>query len=339
MTTNLHYAANGNFSGSTYLPGACGFNLADVGSASQLNVLPAGVKGLVYLNGASGATSAFKSAVDSCAGNAKLFGFYLADEPASTADVAANLKAASDYVHNKIPTAKTFMVLENLSSNESPSYYNLFNPAGTHIDLFGIDPYPVQDNVNGGYDLGIIGKAINAAVANGVPKAQLIPTFQAFGGGGWVTYHLPTAAQEQALLAEWDRLLPTPVFEYAYSWGVQENDQAIVNVPYLQAIFTARNSGGVVVVPPGGTDFTISIAILAPGLNLSASSVVLSAKNAHSGVGTFREVGGLVNGTLVLSGPDAAKFTLDNGGVLPCALRVGATALPAGSYSITGKVS
>jgi hypothetical protein len=42
--TPLHYTANGNFVNGQYAPGADGFNLADISSASQLSELPSGVK-------------------------------------------------------------------------------------------------------------------------------------------------------------------------------------------------------------------------------------------------------------------------------------------------------
>jgi hypothetical protein len=46
----LHYASNGNFSpNGSYLPGAVGFNLADVSNLAQLKSLPDGVKGLVWV--------------------------------------------------------------------------------------------------------------------------------------------------------------------------------------------------------------------------------------------------------------------------------------------------
>jgi hypothetical protein len=37
-----HYTANGNFNGSTYEPGAYGFNVADVGSNAEVAALPTG---------------------------------------------------------------------------------------------------------------------------------------------------------------------------------------------------------------------------------------------------------------------------------------------------------
>src|SRR5271169_1640172 len=68
--TALHYAANGNFASGSYDPGAVGFNLADVASASLLSYLPSGVEGLAYLGMTGGLTASFEAAVDSYIGAA-----------------------------------------------------------------------------------------------------------------------------------------------------------------------------------------------------------------------------------------------------------------------------
>src|ERR1700687_1547843 len=141
--TTLHYAANGNFDGGTFGPGAAGFNLADVSSVDVLNAMPAGVKGLVYVGTTDGATASFQAAGSAFKGNPKLSRFYRAHEPGP--GLAANLKAESDWIHAHVPGAKTFMVEQNLSDNLTPQF--VYTPANTGIDLFGLDPYPVQTNV------------------------------------------------------------------------------------------------------------------------------------------------------------------------------------------------
>jgi len=50
--------------------------------------------------------------------------------------------------------------------------------------------------------------------------------YQSFGGGSWSDgdggeYRLPTAAQLRTMLARWRALIPAPLFDFAYSWGVQ----------------------------------------------------------------------------------------------------------------------
>src|SRR5207244_6412629 len=81
--TALHYAPNHHFDSSgRYVPANAGFNLADVSNVSQLDSLPSGVKGLVWLGLCNGADSSFINAVQPFVGDhPKLFGFYLMDEP------------------------------------------------------------------------------------------------------------------------------------------------------------------------------------------------------------------------------------------------------------------
>jgi hypothetical protein len=247
--SGIHYAPNGNFSSNgSYLPGAYGFNLADVSSVGGLNSLPNGVKGLVWLGLCNGADAAFISTVSPFIGNPKLYGFYLMDEPDPTGQYAplcpiANLKAESDWIHANVPGAKTFIVMMNFGTPENPTYANTYNPANTGIDLFGLDPYPIRPQFDNGVDYGVIGAAVTAAQAAGIPISKIVPVYQAFGGGGYSSYTLPTPAQEQQILSTWAPLVPSPAFDYAYSWGVQESDSAISNTPDLQPIFLQWNTG------------------------------------------------------------------------------------------------
>jgi hypothetical protein len=296
----LHYAANGNFASGQYDPASLGFNLADISSASLLSELPSGVKALVYVGMSDGVTAFFQQVVNSFAGDPRVYGFYLADEPASTSTVAANLRAESDYIHAQIPGAKTFMVLENQSSNTSPSYYSGFSPDNTHIDLFGIDPYPVQANVPGGYDLNIIPLAVQAAEKIGIPQADLVPVIQAFGGGDWPgnAYYVPTVAQEQEILSTWAAALPDPAFDYAYSWGSQLGDTALSQLPDLQQLWAAHNSGSTSAPAPDTTAPDTSIGTKPPATTDQTTA-------AFSWSGTDNAGG---------SGVDHYLYELDNGG-------------------------
>jgi len=246
--TGLHYAPNHNFDSSgNYVPGQAGFNLADVSSVSGLTALPSGVKGLVWLGLCDGADSKFIDAVRPFIGNPKLFGFYLVDEPDPTGTwnplcPAANLMAESDWIHANVPGAKTFIVMMNMGTNESPTYAGTYNPANSHIDLYGLDPYPCRQGMNGSCDYSMITKAVAAAEASGVPRGGIVPCYQAFGGGNWGgNYAVPTSSQEEQILSTWAPLVPNPLFDYAYSWGSQNSDQALENAPDLQAVFSAHN--------------------------------------------------------------------------------------------------
>jgi hypothetical protein len=245
--TKLHYAPNSNVVNGVYAPGADGFNLADISSAAEAETLPAGVLGLVWLGDTSGVTPSFMSTVNAAVGDPKVYGFFLADEPGPDVS-AANLKAEADYIHSVDPGAITFITLYNNGTPTNPSYS--FNSANTDIDLFGLDPYPVRPWFTNGVDYSVIGDAVNAAEAEGIPQSALVPVYQAFGGGQYTSYTLPTPAQEQTILSTWGQYLPNPAFDMAYSWGIQDGDTALVDDPSLQAVLAAHNAGTGTPPPP-----------------------------------------------------------------------------------------
>jgi len=247
--TSLHYAPNGNFGNSgRYLPGADGFNLADVKSyaRSELDSLPAGVRGLVWLGDCGGATASFQSTVDAFAGDPRLFGFYVMDEPAPSTCPAANLLAEDDWIHAHVPGAKTFAVLQNLGRATRPTFAGSYTPQNCGLDLIGLDPYPVRSELRVP-DYAEIAGYVRMAEAQGWPRASIVPVYQAFGGGTyydddggrWVQ---PTVAQERQILADWSAVVPAPEFDYAYSWGSQNSDTALARSPALQALFAAKNA-------------------------------------------------------------------------------------------------
>jgi Bacterial Ig-like domain len=320
----LHYAANNNMvvtgGAYTYAPGVDGFNLADVSSLDALNALPAGVKGLVYLGMTDGVTPAFKAAVDQYIGNPKLYGFYVADQP--TTVPAANIKAESDYIHANVPGAITFMWIQNTSAPTTP-VYNLYNPLNTDIDLFGISPQPVRPMFTGGTDFSVIPDAVNAAVAGGIPLADIVPIYQAFGGGGVASsYTLPTASQEQQIISTWATYVPNPAFDFAYSWGVQ-NDNAISNEPSLQQVFAEHNAQAAPITPAptitspanGSTDTTTATPTIS-GTGVAGDTVTLSIDGtqvspaivvASNNTWTYTPTAALSNGAHTLTATQAAS--------------------------------
>ena len=277
-TTTLHYASTGNFSGSTYLPGPYGYNLADVSSNSATAALPSGVKGLEYMGDTQGGcagsgSSTFTSFIQSFAPGSvpdpNVWGFYLEDEPTpgtgttNSSCAAANLKSEADYIHGLGYGWKAFLVEQNLNSFASPNYYNGFGPSNTDIDYFGLDPYPCRSEFAGPNPCHYSGIAANVAQAEstatgtnfygqtgpnpGIPVADIVPVYQTFGGGSWVddtggSYVLPTADQLTRILAMWSSLVPTPIFDYSYTWGSQLSDTALGTQPALQAVMLAHNT-------------------------------------------------------------------------------------------------
>lgn len=246
--TAIHYAPNGNVDSSgRYVPGAAGFNLADVSNVHTLNALPIGVKGLIWLGLCNGADATFVTRVTPFIGNARVYGFYLMDEPDPTGKYAplcpaTNLKGESDWIHAHLPGAKTFITLMNMGADANPTYANTYNSANTGIDLFGLDPYPCKTEFKG-CDYNVINAGVAAAEAWGIAENQIVPVYQAFGGGGYAAWILPTSAQEQQIWRVWASLVAYPTFDFAYSWGVQASDQTISTTPALQTIFSQKNAG------------------------------------------------------------------------------------------------
>src|ERR1039458_6680331 len=112
------------------------------------------------LRGSACATGLIPPSPQPFIGNPKLFGFYLMDEPDPTGQyaplcTAANLMAEYDWIHAHLPGAKTFIVMMNLGTPTSPTYANTYNPSNTHIDLFGLDPYPVRPQFTGGVNYNV----------------------------------------------------------------------------------------------------------------------------------------------------------------------------------------
>ena len=244
--TALHYAPNGNFSTTgTYLPGSDGFNIADASSIAQVDSLPVGVKALVYLGLCDGADTNFIDLVQQFIGNPDVYGFYLVDEPDPTGEYspqcpATDLKAESDWIHANDPGTVTFIVLMNLGTPSQPDFMDAYNSANTDIDLFGLDPYPCMKELHG-CDNDVIGLSVSAALASGLTTDQIVPVYQAFGGGGYRQWTVPTPAEELEILSTWRSLTPDPAFDFAYSWGQQSSDRSLENEPKLQAVFDQQN--------------------------------------------------------------------------------------------------
>lgn len=271
-STTRHYASNGNFDqNGNYLPGAVGFDVADIGNPWELNHLPAGVRGLVWVDKCNGVDNAFLSTVRPLINHPKLFGFYLKDDPDPTGRWgpvchASELRAESDWIHARRRDALTFVDLMNLSSSSTPSFEASYRPDNSHVDLFGVSPYPCRVKL-GACDYKMIDRFVDAALQSGVPRAKIVPVYQTFGCGAWRSegvgaYRMPTVEELRIMLKRWSALAPAPVFDYAYSWGSQKNDLALESSGDLKNVISAHNrakrdlaangeSGSTVAEPPG----------------------------------------------------------------------------------------
>jgi hypothetical protein len=216
------------------------------------------VRVLVWVGLCGGVDEAFIRIVNASAGTPNLFGFYLMDDPdsrpsapatnAAHACPVANLRAEADWIHAHVPGARTVIVIMNLGDANHPRFQDSYEPARSHIDLFGLAAYPCRTELKG-CDHGIIDRYVAAAAEAGIPVDRIVPIYQAFGGGGWKTdtgghYALPTVQQATEIVARWHRLVPDPEMDMAYSWGAQRGDAALETTPDLQALFARYNQSG-----------------------------------------------------------------------------------------------
>ncbi len=253
-----HFAPNANLAlDGAFTPAHAGFNLADVSSKRELDLLPEGTKGLVWIGQCDGVTARFEIAVGAVITHPKAFGFYLMDDPDPTGRwrarcKASDLRAESDWIYSHRRDAITFVALMNLGSSARPEFSSEYRPQSSHVDLFGVAPYPCRTQWPK-CDYEMIKRFVDASEAAGIDAERIVPTFQTFGGGDWLAdsgggYRLPRRFEMQTMLETWDRVVPAPIFDFAYSWGPQRSDESLAASAELQAVFASRNRNST----PGG---------------------------------------------------------------------------------------
>lgn len=233
--TPWHFAPADNFARGSYNapgdPGSAGFNLVAIYDPSQLAKIPPGYKAIVDMGPMThGVDAHFLQSIQPYIGDPRVFAFYLVDEPNPTVVSPAALKAEADWIHANDPGAKAFMVM-----GPGPLFLT-YTPANTDMDLVGLDPYPIR---SWGINYWYIPEAVLAAEMVGWSNSQIVPVYQSFGGAG--SFDLPTAAEEQMIIALWGMVTPTPAFDYAYSWG-DWGATGMVDDPALQAVLQDHNA-------------------------------------------------------------------------------------------------
>jgi len=244
-----------------------GYNLIDMGpSQSSINALPRGVRALVWLGNLDNTDctpgfswSEFKAAVDKLAGNAKVFGYFLSDEPHPSIcpDAVKHIRARADYIRARDRDQKSFIVVLDKSDQCGSNVgceYSALRPELSHVDLIGIDPFPcVQDQ---GCNFDKINDRVTRAMANGVPQAAIVPVIQTFGQTCGTAadrhyYFLPSAGQLREILARFAKLTPHPVFDYTYTWDGKtsacpslDGADGTQGLPDLQSVMRQHNTAG-----------------------------------------------------------------------------------------------
>ncbi|GAA0248213.1 hypothetical protein GCM10009527_050950 [Actinomadura nitritigenes] len=224
-TGTLHAALNMP-AGDRAKAAALGYDLFDVDpDAGEIASLPKGGRALLWVGNTTcgdfqqNSTSAFADTVKRFAGNDRVYGWYLSDEPNpdQCPGIAGELRRRADIVHRYAPGQKAFASLTDWPM--AP-----LKPSETHLDLIGLDPYPCRLG-RGGCDLGAIDTMVGQATRAGFTRRMIVPVFQTFGqscSGGEKNWRLPAAGEMKAILTRWDRLVPRPAFDISYSWGRQD---------------------------------------------------------------------------------------------------------------------
>lgn len=245
-----------------------GSHLNPSDTKATVDALPPGVHALIWVGNLDNTncttpgytTAQFQALVDAMASDSKVYGYYVADEPHPLVctNAATDIRARADYLHAHSSFQKVFIVIQDGSGPCGSTLgceFAALQPANSHVDLIGLDPYPCHYSSLGvavPCNYSLINQRVNAAIDNGVPLGVIVPVFQTFGqegrlDGRTVYYRTPTPSELSTILSTWDSLVPNPPMDYAYTFGVQctfttcPAPQTLVNHPELQPVIQAHN--------------------------------------------------------------------------------------------------
>ncbi|HEU5309319.1 MAG TPA: PKD domain-containing protein, partial [Acidimicrobiia bacterium] len=189
------------------------WNLLDVGLSTIGNVPSgSGLAGMVWLGDFDKTTCSFAvsdstvtSAVSLHKGDARVFGYFIADEPDSgnCAGAAALLRARTDLIHSIDPGARTFAVFSQPAT--FPGYV-------ATVDIAATDPYPCKPSQP--CDTTMIPAYAAAMKAAGATNWWGV--LQAFGSGGW---RWPTGDEEHAMIRQWCAAGVAGTATFAWTWS------------------------------------------------------------------------------------------------------------------------
>lgn len=252
----LHYASNTHDDRAA--AAKVGFNLFDLPpDKAVIDALGPGRQALVWLgnldntNCTPGYSDAkFTAAVDRLAGDPKVFGYYLSDEPHPSICPAAaqHIRARADYIRSKDPVQKSFIVVLDAGKECHGNFgceYAALRPEQTHVDLVGIDPFICS--IAKGCDFDRINRTVALAEAKGIPRTAMVPVIQVFGQTCNTQqthyYKLPSPDELNQALGHWDAVVPHPRFDFAYTWASEGPAcPALDKATDLQSILRSRNS-------------------------------------------------------------------------------------------------
>jgi PASTA domain len=220
-----------------------GWNLIDVGSQWSADRLPRGAEGLVWVGDYDNSSCSWQmsdpsleSHVRAAVADAKVFGYFISDEPNPNAcpDAPAQHRARSNLIHAIDPRARTVIVLDSngFAGQATPDALEQLPRWKGTADYIGLDPYPCYRGA--ACDFSWIARTIRAANAAGLNYWGVV---QAFDGDSW---RWPTASELSRMLAQWAGSKETGYM--AFAWSYAGND--LSSKPALLDVLTRFNHSG-----------------------------------------------------------------------------------------------
>ena len=215
-----------------------GFNLMDVGGKAGSDATPSGTRGLIWLGNYDNSTCQFQvsdaqvqSDLAGAAGDSKIAGYFLADEPDPSAcpNAPAQIAARSQLVHkaDTDPSHFTFMVMDSNSGSASLNQVPLWEGV---TDYVGLDPYPCYQNHPCTFSW--IDQIISAANSAGLNYWGVV---QAFDDSTW---RWPTADELTHMLNQWAASNETGYGVFAWTWSANN----LTSQPSLLSVLQKFNA-------------------------------------------------------------------------------------------------
>jgi len=259
-----------------------GYNLLDVGSASEADALPTGTRGLIWVGDYNNNSCSWeqsdatvRATVQAGVGDAKVWGYYISDEPDPFAcpNAYADHKARSDLIHSIHPGHKTLILVDSNSAQQTID--QMPHWAGT-ADVFALDPYPCYQGEACNYNW--IDQVVAAANSAGLNYWGVA---QAFQDSIW---RWPTTDELNQILAHWAASRETGIMTFAWTWS----GNTLSSKPDLLSVLQAFNAGaGTPTPPPPPGDTTppsTPTSLAVTGTTSSSVSVSWSASTDNVGV-------------------------------------------------------
>jgi chitodextrinase len=305
---------------------ALGATLIDVGSKWSADQLPAGLKGMVWVGDYDNGTCSWEvsdasltSTITAAKGDAKVYGWFISDEPNPVAcpNAPAQHAARSALIHSIDPGTKTFEVLDSngFSGNLTQDAIDQIPQWVGTADFIGLDPYPCLAGKSCNYTF--LKNMIAKADAAGIPYVGVLQAFDSTNIGE--QFRLPTASELQAMVSIWAASHEAGSAYFAWDWptaswqlSAHPDLEAVI-----QSFWTGTASSPADTTPPsapgglvqtGSTTTSVSLSWTASTDDTGVTGYTVSNGNSTAGTtaGTTYTVGSLTCGTTYTFGVTAS---------------------------------